>query len=219
MAGRRRPALTRSPLRSIALALALPLAVVACGGGGRELVAYHDPEGYFSIALPVGHDLMPSTPQEGPSGPGLLAGVTAEPPAAAASALGATSTFVTAPTGDETRFQVLVVSGETFRSVGDLALYFLTGDPGFDVIDQRASELGGLPARLIAGTASEDGVETVGVAAVFALSPDGSIAYVVASVFRPGGWPGERDDLLAVAAAFRTAVPPGFGSIPYVAAG
>lgn len=215
MAGRRRPAVARRA----GLCIGLSLAAAACGGDARDLVTYHDPEGYFSIALPVDHDVMPTAPQGAQSGPSLLAGVTAEPRSATPSALGATSTFVPASTGDATRFQVLVVSGETFRSVGDLALYFLTGDPDFDVVDQRAAELGGLPARLIAGTASEDGTETVGVGAIFALSADGSLAYVIASVFRPGGWPDERDDLLAVAAAFRTSIPPGFGSIPYAAAG
>lgn len=216
MTGRRRPA----PVRGAPFVAALAIFVGACGGVGRELAAYHDPQGYFSVALPLDHDVTPTAPQAAQSGPSLLAGVTAEPPAAASSsALGSATTFATASSGDETRFQIIVVSGETFRSVGDLALYFLTGDPDFDVTDQRAVELDGLPARLVAGTVSDGGVATSGVAAVFALSSDGSIAYVVAAVFRPGDWSEERSDLLAVAAAFRTSVPPGYGAIPYRAAG
>lgn len=203
-------------VRRLLAVAALVGAAAACGAGaGRALSPYHDPEGRFSVLLPIEDDVAPSGPQQAASGPGLLSGVVATPPQASpASGTALGSSLTASADTDRTRFQILIVDGSGFASVGALSLYFLTGTDGFDVQIDRPTRLDGLPGRIVVGEATDGDRATAGVAAIFALSSDGTIGYVIASVFPPGGWGAEEDDLMAIVDSFRTEVAPALASVP-----
>jgi hypothetical protein len=203
--------------RNLALLAVSALALVACGSAsGRDLTTYYDPVGLFSTRLPAANAITVTPPQPAATGPGLLTGVIAAPPQPSptpASAVGGGSSLIGPQTAasDQTIYEAFAFTTDTFPSLDDMALTLLTGDPSIDVDAEEDVRFAGRPGRLVVATAEQDGTPTASIAAVMTLGTDGT-GYLLAAIFPPGAWEGERDDFLEIARSFEPSVPPGISS-------
>ncbi len=206
--------------RTVAVLAVAALSLAACSGGkNRTFERYYDPAGMFSTYLPAGNDVTVAMPQPPAAGPGLLAGVVSRPPAPSpspatgASLLGQGGLGQAAPS-DQTVYQVFVVTTNTFSSVGDMALFFLTGDPQVDLKSEQRTWIGVMKARLVvADIKGSGGQATASVAAAFSLGVGGR-GYVIAAVFPPGTWDKESSDFFKILRSFQPEVPPGVKEFP-----
>jgi hypothetical protein len=192
------------------------ISLVACSGGsGREFARYYDPQGYFAASLPAANDLAIMPAQAAASGPSILSGVVATPPQPSPSPEGGGPLLGvgTTETPDQTIYRAIVVTTDTFETLDDMALFFLTGDPVVDVTLDEPVRIDGHEARLIVADVSQEGTTTASLAAAVTLGR-GRTGYVVVAVFPPGSWENERDDFLRVLESFRTTLPPGIEQFP-----
>jgi hypothetical protein len=211
-------------MKRTAAATALVIATLlgACSSGqNRDFARYYDPLGLFSTNLPAANTLQTSQPQTSQTGPSLLSGVVATPPQPSPSPqdqLGGAFGGIgaqTAPT-DQTIYEAFVVTTESFSSLDEMVLYFLTGGPGVDVDLDRGLGFAGGEGRLVVATVSQNGQPSAGVAADFSLGSDG-VGYLLIAIFPPGDWGKEEPDFLKVTASFRPEVPPGLPAFPLTA--
>jgi hypothetical protein len=201
--------------------LLLAVALAACSGGeGREFARYYDPRGLFSTHLPAGNVLTVTPPQPAAEGPGLLTGVISSPPqpspSPAVGGFGGGAFGGVTEMPDQTTYQAVAITTDGFTDLGEMGLYFLTGDPSIDLsIDDRV-RLDGNPARLLVADVLQGEQPTASIAAAFTLG-EGGTGFVIAAVFPPGGWEDERDDFYRVLESFRGGIPPGMDALPIVA--
>jgi len=202
--------------RWAAVLVAASMALTACAGSrGRTFEQYYDPKGLFTAYLPAGNDITVASPQPSATGPSLVAGVVSAPPRPSpAPQQGGFGNFIqqTAP-ADQTVYEMFVVTTDSFSSIGDMVLFFLTSDPSIDVKHEEDVSVGGNPGRLVVADITDGNRATAGIAAAFTLGVDGT-GYLVAAVFPPGDWDRERSDFGKVVGSFKTEVPPGITSIP-----
>jgi len=205
--------------RFLVLLVLAGLATAACStASGRDLATYYDPEGLFSTRLPAANAISVTPPQPGMTAddPGLLTGVVASPPAPSPSpsggfgAGGGLLAGSQAPT-DQTIYEALVFTTDPFDTLDEMAFTLLTGDPSIDVDEEANMRFAGHPGRLVVVTANQDGAAAASIAALMTLGSDGT-GYLLAAIFPPGDWDGERDDFLEIASSFRPTVPPGISS-------
>jgi hypothetical protein len=205
-------------VRTILAAAALVLGLAACSQGSeRELARYYDPEGHFATSLPAANDLSVTPPQPSQGGPTLLTGVVATPPQASPSPQPGFGGGAVAgsETVDQTIYQAFVVTTDTFETVEQMSLFFLTGDPAIDVVLDDPVRVDGQDARLVVADVRQQGTVTASWAAAFALGTgEPRTGFLIAAVFPPGGWDDERRDFLRVLDSFRTGVPPGLAAFP-----
>ena len=202
--------------------LALALAVAGCStASGRDLATYYDPEGFFSTSLPAANAISVTPPQPAADGPGLLTGVVASPPApspAPSSGFGGGALAASQTPTDQTIYEAFAFTTDMFETLDDMAFTLLTGDPSIDVDVEEDIRFAGHPGRLVVATARQDGTPTASIAALMTLGKDGT-GYLLAAIFPPGEWDGERDDFLEIASTFRSSVPPGISSYDLSATG
>jgi hypothetical protein len=202
--------------RNIVLLTLAAIALAACSSAsGRDLATYYDPEGFFSTRLPAANAISVTPPQPASTGPGLLTGVVASPPQPSPSpstGLGGSSLLGNsqAPT-DQTIYEAFAFTTGSFQTLDDMAYTLLTGDPSIDVDEESNMPFAGKPGRLVVATASQNGTPAASIAAVMTLGSGGT-GYLLAAIFPPGGWDGERSDFLSIADSFRPGVPPGISS-------
>jgi hypothetical protein len=188
----------------------------------RELARYYDPQGLFSAELPAANTVSVTAAQQGQGSSSVVTGVVSSPPrpsASPSSALGAPlgGMAAQAPAGDQTLYQVLVVTTDSFPSVDAMALHFLTADPAIDVREERSITVGDDAGRLVVADVLRSGAPGAGLAAAFSLGTDG-VGYIVAAVFPPGDWPQEEADFSRVVGSLDPGVPPGLTSFPLTTA-
>jgi hypothetical protein len=204
-------------------AIALTIVLAACAGdGGRELVRYYDPQGYFATSLPAADELVVTPPQPALEGPGLLTGVVARPPQPSQEpqvgfgrglAAGAAQAQQEA---DRTVYQAFAITTGDFEDLGEMGLFLLTGDPATDVQIDDEVRIDGLEARLVVADVKQDGSVAATVAAAFTLGTDGT-GFLVAALFPPGQWDRERPDFFRMMDSFRTQISPGLAGFPVTA--
>lgn len=208
--------MTRSSLGR-ALPATLLVALVACSGAsGRSFARYYDPQGLFAANLPAANDITVTPPQPSSSGPGILSGVIASPPQpspSSQSALGGGLDLGQTASTDQTIYEAFVVTTDSFSSLADMTLYFLTRDPSIDVQLEQAIRFDGMPGRLVVADVVRGGNPAAGVAVALSLGAAGT-GYLIAAIFPPGSWDGERSDFLRVVGSFRVDVPPGIATFP-----
>lgn len=197
--------------------MALLLALAACSSGsGRSFARYYDPQGLFTANLPAANDITVAPPQPSSGGPGILSGVIASPPQPSPSpqsALGGGLDLGQTGSTDQTIYEAFVVTTDSFSSLSDMTLYFLTRDPSIDVQLEQSIRFDGMPGKLVVADVVRGGSPAAGVAVVLSLGTDGT-GYLVAAIFPPGTWDGERADFLNVVGSFRVDVPPGIATFP-----
>ncbi len=202
-----------------ALGLLACLVLGACAQAqSRDLARYYDPQGLFSAELPAANRLSVTAAQQGQGSSSVLSGVVSSPPQPSASpssafggALGGMA--AQAPAGDQTLYQVLVVTTDSFPSLDSMALYFLTADPAIDVREEHPVTVGPDRGSLVVADVVQSGAVRAGLAAAFTLGGDG-VGYIVAAVFPPGDWPREEPDFSRIIASVDTGVPSGLTSFP-----
>jgi len=206
--------------RVLTLVLVLGAGATGCSSGQeRDLASYYDPEGLFVARLPEANVVTVAPPQPAPSGPSLLTGVISQPPAPSPTPQAqfggglAQGLGQTAQPSDQTVYEAFVVTTDDFESLSDMTVTFLTGDPAFDVREERPIRIDGTAGQLVVADAIQDGEVRSSVAAAFSLGRDG-VGYLVAALFPPGAWDGEASDFLRVVASFRAEVPPGMRTFP-----
>lgn len=198
--------------------VALGLALGACTSAqSRDFHSYYDPQGLFSTYLPLGNDVTVASPQPNPTGPSVVAGVVSQPPQPTPSpqqlgGFGQGFGQQAAPE-DQTIYEVFVVTTDTFSSVGDMALFFLTSDPSIDVRSEEATSIAGHHGKLVVADIVDGGEAVTSLAAAFTIGEEGQ-GYLVAALFPPGDWDRERSDFLRVVDSFRTDVPPAITTVP-----
>jgi hypothetical protein len=202
----------------LGILLAGALLAGCASGQSRELARYYDPRGLFSADLPAVNSVAVTPARRGQGGSSVLSGVVASPPQpspSASSALGGGFGALAQqqPAGDQTLYQVLVVSTDAFDSVESMDLYFLTGDPAVDVREDRPITVGRTAGRLIVGDITQAGSVRASIAAAFTLGTH-DVGYIVAAVFPPGDWDRERSDFARVVASLSPDVPLGLSSFP-----
>jgi hypothetical protein len=204
----------RTVKRVLATAM-LAILLAACSGeSGREFASYYDPEGYFATSLPAANDLAVMPAQAAPEGPSILSGVVATPPQPSPSPAGGGLADISATQDlDQTTYRAIVVTTDSFGSLDEMVLYFLTADPIVDVTLDEPLRIDGHEARLIVADVTQEGTTTASVAAAVTLGPAGT-GFLVIAVFPPGGWDDERGDFLRVLESFRTTLPPGIEQFP-----
>jgi hypothetical protein len=194
----------------------LALALAACSSGsGREFARYYDPSGYFVTNLPAANDLSVMPAQSVPSGPSVLSGVVATPPQPSPSPAGGSPLPDIAATEapDQTIYRAIVVTTDTFETLDEMALFFLTADPVIDVTLDDAVRIDGHEARLIVADVNQEGTVTASLAVAITLGR-GRTGFLVMAVFPPGQWEEERGDFFRVLESFRTEMPPGMETFP-----
>jgi len=207
-----------SRARSLPISLIALFLFVACARQqGREFARYYDDQGMFTVNLPEANEITVTPPQSAAQGgPGLLTGVVSSPPApsptpspALGGGLGVDSTQQT----DQTVYQAFAVTTDSFKDLDQMALYFLTGDPVVDVVIDNPTELDGDPGKLVVADVRNGGQVNASVAAAMTLG-DGKTGYLIAAIFPPGGWDGERGDFERIVESFDSHVPPVFDTFP-----
>jgi hypothetical protein len=206
----------RAGLVAVLACLLLP----ACAGSAnRDLARYYDPQGLFSADLPAANSVSVTPAQSGRRTSSVLSGVVASPPQPSASASSAIGDQFgggigqQAPAGDQTMYEVFVVTTNGFDSLDGMTLYYLTADPAIDVRDEQAVEVAHSEGRLVVADIHQSGSVVASVAVAFTLGSHG-IGYIVAAVFPPGGWSGERSDFSRIVDSVRPNVPPGVANFP-----
>jgi hypothetical protein len=209
----------RMRLRPALVALGCLLLVACSGSQTRDLARYYDPQGLFSAELPAANGLSVTDPQRGQGSSAILSGVVSSPPQPSASpssqfggALGGIPAQA-GPAGDQTQYQVLAVTTDSFPNLEAMTLYFLTADPSIDVRDERHITMGRAAGRLIVADVLDSGASRAGLAAAFTLGADG-VGYIVAAVFPPGDWSREEADFARIMGSLDTGVPSGLASFP-----
>ena len=205
--------------RAIAL-VATALGLAACSGqSGRAFATYYDPEGLFSTSLPVANTITVTPPQSSGTGPGLLTGVVAAPPQPSpspSSGLGGGGLLSSSQAQtDQTIYEAFAISTGEFEDLDAMALYFLTGDPGVDMLQQDPIRVASSAGRLLVADVSSNGATSASVAAAFTLGSGGT-GFLVAAIFPPGEWSAERADFLHVLESFTSDVPPALTTYPLV---
>jgi hypothetical protein len=208
--------------RALGILVAAGILAACSSDTGRDFTTYYDPAGLFQTELPSANSITVAPPQPSTDGPGLLTGVIAEPPQpspSAAAGFGAASSFITAqqPT-DQTIYEAFAYTTGTFDDLDAMVLFFLTGDPTVDVLEEQDVRVADTPGRLVVADVSRDGVVSASVAIAMTLGSGGT-GFVVGAIFAPGTWDAERPDLLRVLASFEPTVPPAMQTYPLVAAG
>jgi hypothetical protein len=196
------------------------LLLPACiGSANRDLARYYDPQGLFSADLPAANTLSVTPAQSGHRTSSVLTGVVAspaQPSASPSSALGdqlGAGIGQQAPVGDRTMYEVFVVTTNGFDSLDGMTLYYLTADPAVDVRDEQRVEVAQSDGRLVVADIHQSGSVVASVAAAFTLGSHG-IGFIVAAVFPPGGWSGERSDFSRIVDSVRPNVPSGVANFP-----
>jgi hypothetical protein len=210
--------------RPLALVLVVALSAVACSTDKeRDLARYYDPEGLFAASLPEANLVTVVPPQPASSGPSLLSGVVSQPPGPSPSpqmqfggGLGQGLSQTEPP--DRTVYEAFAVTTSDFEDLSDMALAFLTGDPSFDVREERPIRVDETPGLLVVADSIRDGEAVSSVAAALSLGSDG-VGYLIAALFPPGEWAAERSDFLRVVSSFSGEVPPGMRTFPLTGAG
>jgi hypothetical protein len=201
----------------LGLLLAGALLAGCAGGQNRELARYYDPRGLFSADLPSANSITVTPVRRNQAGSSVLSGVVASPPqpSPSSSALGGGLGALAQqqPAGDQTLYQVLVVSTDAFDTLASMDLYFLTGDPAVDVREDSPITVGRTAGRLIVADITQAGSARASIAAAFTLGTD-DVGYIVAAVFPPGDWDRERSDFTRVVASLSPDVPLGLSSFP-----
>jgi hypothetical protein len=202
----------------LGLLLAGALLAGCAASQSRELARYYDPRGLFSADLPAANSVTVTAARRGQGRSSVLSGVVASPPEpspSASSALGSGFGAIAQqpPAGDQTLYQVLVVSTDSFDSLDSMDLYFLTGDPAVDVREDSPLTVGQTAGRLIVADITQAGSVRASIAAAFTLGTD-DVGYIVAAVFPPGDWDRERSDFIRVVASLSPDVPLGLSSFP-----
>jgi hypothetical protein len=211
-------AMRRLPL--LAAATSAVLILTGCAHDeARDLARYYDEQGLFTLDLPAENEIVVTPPQEAADGPGLLTGVVSSPPTPSPQAQpGLGSSLTPTQQTDQTIYQAYAVTTNGFEDLDQMALYFLTGDPTVDVVQDERTRLDGDPAELVVADVRSDGEVTASVAMALTLG-DGKTGYLVAAIFPPGSWDGERPDFARVVRSFRAEVPPGLTTFPVGAEG
>lgn len=214
------------PMKRTLAGTALVLVLAACtGDSGRELASYYDPQGRFATSLPAANDLSVTQPQPSQGGPTLLTGVVATPPQPSPSPQtgfggGFNVAQATTEVTDQTIYQAFVVTTDTFETIEQMSLFFLTSDPAVDVVLDDRILVDEQEARLVVADVRQQGTVLSSVAAAFALGTgEPRTGFLVAAVFPPGAWDEERGDFLRVLDSFRTGLPPALAAIPMGPAG
>jgi hypothetical protein len=196
------------------------LALASCSGSAnRDLARYYDPEGLFRADLPAANTLSVTPPQAGQRTASILSGVVATPPqpsASPSSALGdplGAGIGQQAPAGDQTMYEVFVVTTNNLDSLDAMTSYFLTADPSIDVRDEQDIEVARSEGRLVVADIRRSGTVVASLAAGLTLGSHG-VGYIVAAVFPPGGWSKERSDFSRVVASVQPDVPSGVVNFP-----
>lgn len=184
----------------------------------RQLARYYDPHGLFSAELPAANSLRVTAAQQGQGSASILSGVVSSPPqpsASPSSALGGALGGVAAqaPAGDQTLYQVLVVTTDSFPTVDAMALKFLTADPAIDVREEHPITVGRDAGTLVVADVVRSGAPQAGLAVAFTLGTE-DVGYIVAAVFPPGEWPKEESDFSRIVGSVDTGVPSGLVSFP-----
>jgi hypothetical protein len=197
---------------------AIVFTLAACSsGGGRDLATYYDPAGLFRADLPAANSISVTPPQDAGAGPGLLTGVVASPPQPSPSPSAGLSSgglfSGTEPQGDLTTYEAFAFTTDSFDDLDAMTLFFLTGDPAVDVVEESAVRLADAPARLVVADISRGGQLSASIAAALTLGSDGT-GYLVAAIFPPGRWGAERADFLEVLSSFRPTIPPTMQTYP-----
>lgn len=202
--------------RVIALG-AIALALASCSEqSGRAFATYYDPQGLFSTSLPAANTITVTPPQSTQDGPSLLTGVVAAPPQPAAqsgTAFGGGSVLPTEMPSDQTVYEAFAISTSDLEDLDAMVLYFLTGDPSVDVLEQEPITVADSAGRLLVVDVSTDGAVSASVAAAVTLGTGGT-GYLVAAIFPPGEWDAERDDFLRMLDSFTSKVPPALSTFP-----
>ena len=139
------------PMRRASTLLVSPIALLLLAGctqgSERDLARYYDDRGLFFVNLPAANDVTVTPPQPPQDGPSLLTGVISSPPAPSPSPQAAIGGFDAAASGqpDQTVYQAFAVTADEFDDLDQMALYFLTGDPIFDVVIDDPARLDGAP--------------------------------------------------------------------------
>jgi hypothetical protein len=200
--------------------VAVCLLFTACSGSqNRDLARYYDPQGLFSADLPAANSLSVAPAQSGQRTSSILSGVVASPPqpsASPSSALGdplGSGIGQQAPAGDQTMYEVFVVTTNGLDSLDAMTLYYLTADPAIDVRDEQQIELAHAEGRLVVADIHQSGTVGASLAAAFTLGSHG-VGYIVAAVFPPGGWSNERTDFSRIVGSLQPNVPSGVASFP-----
>ena len=207
-----------SRLRSLPISLIALVLFAACAREqAREFARYYDDQGLFTVNLPEANDITVTPPQAASQGgAGLLTGVVSSPPAPSptpAPAVGGGFGVDATQQTDQTIYQAFAVTTDSFDDLDQMALYFLTADPVVDVVVDDRTELGGDPGKLVVADVRNGDQVNASVAAAMTLG-DGETGYLIAAVFPPGGWDGERADFERVVESFDSHVPPGFDTFP-----
>jgi hypothetical protein len=207
--------------RTAMLVLVIAIASSACGGGkNRSLHRYYDPQALFSIDLPVDNDETVTPAQPGSEGqPSSLGGVVSAPPQPTQQPIGGIGGQLgqQATPADQTVYEMFVIRTDSFRSVQEMVLFFLTSDPAVDVRQDGPLSVGGMPGRLVVADVVSDEQATNSLAAAFTLGENGR-GYLIAALFPPDEWGNERSDFLKVVRSFRSDVPPGVQAAPLAGA-
>jgi hypothetical protein len=184
--------------------------------GGRAFARYYDPEGFFTTNLPAANAISVA-PGEAPvpGTPTFLTGVESLPPQPSpqapqgfGGALGAT----TAPS-DLTVYRAFAISTDAFADLNEMALFFVTSNPTFDVLLDEPVRIDTTDARLLVVDALE-GDQVISSLAVALTLGRNDTGYLVVALFPEGTWDDERADFLRILGSFRMSVPPGFSTIP-----
>lgn len=203
-------------MKRTALAVVAAAVLSACSGApGRVFARYYDPRGLFSANLPAANDITVTPPQPSPKGPSLLTGVLSAPPQPSPSPqsqFGGGLIGQQAPS-DQTVYQALVVTTDTFQDLSAMVLYFLTANPGVDVQLERPVQLAGTGGELVVADLVQNGQTSASVAAAFSLGEQGT-GYILAAVFPPGEWNSQEPDFTRILRSFDPGVPPGLRTFP-----
>jgi hypothetical protein len=207
-----------SRARSLPISLIALVLFAACAREqGREFARYYDDQGLFTVNLPEANDISVTPPQPAAQGgAGFLTGVISSPPApspTAAPAIGGGLGVDSTQQTDQTVYQAFAVTTDTFDDLDQMALYFLTGDPAVDVMIDDPTELDGDPGELVVADVRNGDQVNASVAAAMTLG-DGETGYLIAAIFPPGGWDGERGDFERIVESFNAHVAPVFDTFP-----
>lgn len=199
--------------------LAVATLVAGCARApSRDLARYYDPQGLFAADLPAANRLTVTPAQQGQDAASVLSGVVATPPQPSPTASGQLGGGIAsfaqqAQAGDQTLYEVLVVTTDGFESLEAMVLYFLTADPSIDVREERAAQVGPTAGSLVVADVLRSGSALASMAAAFTLGT-GGVGFIVAAIFPAGRWQAERPDFTKVLDSFTPEVPSGLRSFP-----
>ena len=200
--------------RWIVPALAAVLLLAACGGAGRPLSRYYDPQGLFSVELPTKHQIqvVGSAPADEATGfPEVLGGVfsSEQPSPQAPTGFGAQ-----ASQPDLTTYFVVALGTGSRQELEDF-LTTMRVQQGGDLKVDRPASIGGRAGGLVVsnfGTAGGGGVLVAGVL------QQGNVGYLIGATFPGDDWETESGDFTRILDSFRANGPPGISTLPLTGA-